>query len=51
MLVTALNPVIGYDKVAEVALYAHEKKIRFFQPAVNDKGYLIDQSPEDSVPF
>lgn len=42
MLVTALNSVIGYDKSAEVALYAHQKKLSLLA-AVLEKGYLTEE--------
>ncbi|HYA69637.1 MAG TPA: class II fumarate hydratase, partial [Acidimicrobiales bacterium] len=43
MLVTALNPLIGYDKAAEVAKKAHKEKSTLRAAAV-DLGYL---SPEE----
>ena len=52
MLVTALNPHIGYDKAAQVAKNAHKKKISLRESAV-ELGYLtgdeFDQkvNPED----
>ncbi|HXQ69948.1 MAG TPA: class II fumarate hydratase [Pyrinomonadaceae bacterium] len=39
MLVTALNPHIGYDKAAQVAKNAHKKKISLRESAV-ELGYL-----------
>jgi fumarate hydratase, class II len=52
MLVTALNPHIGYDKAAQVAKNAHKKNISLRQSAV-DLGYLTEEQfdklviPED----
>jgi len=43
MLVTALNPHIGYDKAAEVAKKAHENNTSL-KDAIVDLGYM---SPED----
>ncbi|WDP91343.1 MAG: class II fumarate hydratase [Desulfobacter sp.] len=42
MLVTALNPHIGYDKAARIAKYAHEKKITLEQ-AADDLGILAPE--------
>ena len=42
MLVTALNPHIGYDKAAQVAKNAHKKNISLRQSAV-DLGYLTEE--------
>ena len=39
MIVTALNPVIGYDKAAEIAKYAYKKNITL-REASNKLGYL-----------
>jgi len=39
MLVTALNPHIGYDKAAAIAKNAHKKKISLRDSAV-ELGYL-----------
>jgi fumarate hydratase class II len=39
MLVTALNPHIGYDKAAQVAKNAHKKNISLRQSA-EELGYL-----------
>lgn len=39
MLVTALNPHIGYDKAAQVAKHAHKQQISLRQSAI-DLGYL-----------
>ena len=41
MLVTALNPHIGYDKAAQVAKNAHKKNISLRQSAV-ELGYLTE---------
>jgi Fumarase len=35
MLVTALNPHIGYDNAAKVAIEAHDKKITLKKAAAN----------------
>jgi fumarate hydratase, class II len=42
MLVTALNPHIGYDKAAQVAKNAHKKNISLRQAAV-ELGYLTEE--------
>jgi fumarate hydratase class II len=42
MLVTALNPHIGYDKAAQVAKNAHKKKISLRQSAV-ELGFLTGE--------
>ena len=52
MLVTALNPHIGYDKAAQVAKNAHKKNISLRESAV-ELGYLTEEQfdklviPED----
>jgi len=54
MLVTALNPIIGYDKAAEVAKKAHHDKSTLRQAAVA-LGYLSGEEfdravrPEDMI--
>jgi fumarate hydratase class II len=42
MLVTALNPHIGYDKAAQVAKNAHKKKISLRESAV-ELGFLTEE--------
>ena len=42
MLVTALNPHIGYDKAAQVAKNAHKKNISLRQSAV-ELGFLTEE--------
>ncbi len=42
MLVTALNPVIGYDKAAEVAKKAHHEGTTLKEAAL-ELGYLTDR--------
>ena len=42
MLVTALNPHIGYDKAAQVAKHAHKKKISLRQSAI-ELGFLTGE--------
>ncbi|MCB1195665.1 class II fumarate hydratase [bacterium] len=42
MLVTALNPVIGYDKAAEIAKTAHKEGTTLRQAAIK-LGYLSDE--------
>lgn len=39
MLVTALNPHIGYDKSAKIAKHAHKKEITLKESAI-ELGYL-----------
>jgi fumarate hydratase class II len=42
MLVTALNPHIGYDKAAHIAKNAHKKGLTLKQSAL-ELGYLTEQ--------
>lgn len=42
MLVTALNPHIGYDKAASIAKNAHKKGITLKQSAL-ELGYVTEQ--------
>jgi len=48
MLVTALNPIIGYDKAAEVAKKAHKEKSTLREAAVA-LGYLSEEEFERAV--
>ena len=48
MLVTALNPHIGYDKAAKIAKTAHEKNTTLRQ-AAKDLGYLTDEQFDEWV--
>lgn len=48
MLVTALNPVIGYDKAAEVAKKAHKERISLREAAVG-LGYLTGEQFDEAV--
>ncbi|HET6975053.1 MAG TPA: class II fumarate hydratase [Pyrinomonadaceae bacterium] len=48
MLVTALNPHIGYDKAAQVAKNAHKKNISLRESAV-ELGYLTEEQFEKLV--
>jgi fumarate hydratase class II len=48
MLVTALNPVIGYDKAAEVAKKAHKEGISLRESAVA-LGYLTGEQFDEAV--
>ncbi|HKR12306.1 MAG TPA: class II fumarate hydratase [Pyrinomonadaceae bacterium] len=48
MLVTALNPHIGYDKAAEVAKNAHKKNISLRQSAI-ELGYLTGEEFDQKV--
>ncbi len=48
MLVTALTPMIGYDKAAEVAKKAHKEGSTLREAAVS-LGYLSEQQFDDSV--
>jgi len=48
MLVTALNPHIGYDKAAQVAKNAHKKKISLRQSAV-ELGFLTGEQFDQLV--
>ena len=42
MLVTALNPYIGYEKAAEIAKFAHKNGLTLKQAAIQ-KGYLTEE--------
>jgi len=48
MLVTALNPLIGYDKAAEVAKLAHKQGLTLRQ-AVVELGYLTGEQFDEAV--
>ena len=48
MLVTALNPVIGYDKAALVAKKAHEDRVTLREAAV-ELGFLTAAQFDDAV--
>ena len=48
MLVTALNPVIGYDRAAEVAKKAHHEGTTL-KVAALELGYLTDQEFDQAV--
>ena len=48
MLVTALNPHIGYDKAAQVAKLAHDKEMTLKQAAVK-LGFLTEKEFENIV--
>jgi fumarate hydratase class II len=48
MLVTALNPHIGYDKAAQVAKNAHKKKISLRESAV-ELGFLTGEEFDQKV--
>ena len=48
MLVTALNPVIGYDKAAETAKTAHSRKITLKEAAI-ELGYLTATEFDEHV--
>ena len=41
MLVTALNPYIGYEKAAEVAKLAHKKDLSL-KEAILELGYMTE---------
>ena len=48
MLVTALNPVIGYDKAAEVAKKAHKEE-KTLRQAIVELGYLTGEEFDEAV--
>ena len=48
MLVTALNPHIGYDKAAKIAKTAHKNGTTLKQEALN-LGYLTEEQFQDWV--
>jgi len=48
MLVTALNPHIGYDKAAQVAKNAHKKKISLRDSAI-ELGFLTGEQFDEMV--
>ncbi len=45
MLVTALNPHIGYEKAAEIAKNAHKKGLTLKEAAIQS-GYLTEEQYE-----
>jgi fumarate hydratase class II len=48
MLVTALNPIIGYDKAAKVAKKAHHERTTLKEAAI-DLGYLTAEQFDEAV--
>ena len=48
MLVTALNPVIGYDKAADVAKKAHKEE-KTLREAIVELGYLSGEEFDEAV--
>ena len=48
MLVTALNPVIGYDKAAEIAQKAYQENLSL-KMAAADLGYLSEDEFDQYV--
>ena len=48
MLVTALDPIIGYDKAAEVAKKAYKERTTLREAAV-ELGYLTGEQFDDTV--
>ncbi len=48
MLVTALNPVIGYDKAAEVAKKAHKEE-KTLRQSIVELGYLTGEEFDEAV--
>jgi fumarate hydratase class II len=48
MLVTALNPYIGYDKAAQVAKNAHKKGLSLRESAI-ELGYLTGEQFDEYV--
>ena len=54
MLVTALNPHIGYEKAAQIAKKAHKEGLTLKESAINS-GYVTEEQfeewikPEDMV--
>ena len=48
MLVTALNPHIGYEKSAQVAKRAHEKDISLKEAAV-ELGFLSEEEFDEAI--
>jgi fumarate hydratase class II len=48
MLVTALNPYIGYDKAAKIAKQAHKEGTTLKESAMN-LGYLTEAEYEEWV--
>ncbi|MBQ3107069.1 MAG: class II fumarate hydratase, partial [Firmicutes bacterium] len=49
MLVTALSPVIGYDKAAEVAKFAHKNGLSLKEAAVEQLGLLTAEAFDAAV--
>jgi fumarate hydratase class II len=48
MLVTALNPKIGYDKAAEIAKKAHHERISLREAALK-LGYLTEKEFDELI--
>jgi len=48
MVVTALNPVIGYDKAAEIAKKAHHERTSLKQAAL-ELGYLTEKEFDEII--
>ena len=48
MLVTALNPIVGYDKAAEIAQKAHKEEKTLKEAAV-ELGYLTEEEFEEAI--
>jgi fumarate hydratase class II len=48
MLVTALSPIIGYDKASEIAHLAHEKGLTLKEAALN-LGYISEEKFDEVV--
>jgi fumarate hydratase class II len=48
MLVTALSPIIGYDKASEIAHLAHEKGLTLKEAALNNS-YISEEKFDEVV--
>ena len=48
MLVTALNPVIGYDKASEIAKLAHKEALSLKEACLK-LGYLSEEEFDTAV--
>jgi fumarate hydratase class II len=48
MLVTALNPIIGYDNAAKIAKNAHQKEITLKESAVQ-LGLLSEKEFDEAI--
>ena len=48
MLVTALNPRIGYEKAAQIAKNAHKERLTLKESAI-ESGYVTESQFEECI--